>query len=54
MEEGADMTTEPTPEVAKAIVFYSALVKVVELLQDGRMMQGDATILAKGVNIVIF
>ena len=30
------------------IIFYRALVKVVELYVDGRMMQGDASALSKG------
>ena len=40
--------TEPTGEQVKAIVFYSALVKAVELYLDGRMHQGDASTLASG------
>eukprot|EP00973_Karenia_brevis_P057722 8029290-Karenia_brevis.AAC.1 len=32
----------------KVIVFYEAIVKLVELYVDGRMMQGDASSLSKG------
>ena len=46
--EGADIVLEPTEEPVRTIIFYRALVKVVELLQDGRMMQGDASTLSKG------
>ena len=39
---------EPTEEPLEGIIFYRALVKVVELYVDGRMMQGDASALSKG------
>jgi hypothetical protein len=39
---------EPTEEPVRIIVFYPALVKVVELLTGGRMMQGDTTVLTRG------
>lgn len=42
-EEGAQIVTEPTDEVAKSVVFYRALVRAIALYQDGRMMQGDAS-----------
>jgi hypothetical protein len=46
--EGGRQTLTPGTEPAKAVVFYIALVKVVELLGDCRMMQGDSSDLAKG------
>jgi hypothetical protein len=46
--EGSEIVLEPTEEPLRAIVFYRALVKVVELQVDGRMMQGDATALSRG------
>jgi hypothetical protein len=39
----------PGTESVRAVASYPAMVKVVELLADGRMMQGDASFLAKGV-----
>ena len=46
--EGSDIVLEPTEEPVRCIIFYRALVKVVELYVDGRMMQGDASALSKG------
>jgi hypothetical protein len=46
--EGSDIVLVPTEEPVRSIIFYSALVKVVELYVDGRMMQGDASVLTKG------
>ena len=46
--EGSEIVLEPTEEPVRCIIFYRALVKVVELYVDGRMMQGDATALSKG------
>ena len=40
--------TEPTEEPVRCVIFYRALVRVVELHVDGRMFQGDATALSKG------
>ena len=45
---GTEIVLEPTEEPARCIIFYRALVKVVELYADGRMMQGDASALTKG------
>ena len=42
------MSLEPTEEVVKVVIPYQAIVKLVELYADGRMMQGDATELTKG------
>ena len=39
---------EPTEEPVRCVIQYHALAKVVELLVDGRMMQGDASALSKG------
>jgi len=46
--DGSEVVLEPTEEPVKSIIFYRALVKVVELYVDGRMFQGDASTLAKG------
>ena len=46
--QGSEVVLEPTEEPVKCVIFYRALVKVVELYQDGRMMQGYATALSKG------
>ena len=46
--EGALIVTEPAEEAVKCMIFYRALVKVVELYVDGRMFQGDASALSKG------
>jgi hypothetical protein len=45
--EGSEIVLEPTEEPVRIIVFYSALVKVVELQVGGRMMQGDTTVLTR-------
>ena len=45
---GTEIVLEPTKEPVRCIIFYRALVKVVELYADGRMMQGDASALTKG------
>eukprot|EP00973_Karenia_brevis_P009582 1293790-Karenia_brevis.AAC.1 len=41
--EGSEIVLEPTEEPVKIVVFYRAIVKLVELYVDGRMMQGDAS-----------
>jgi hypothetical protein len=46
--DGSEVVLEPTEEPVRSIIHYSALVKVVELYVDGRMMQGDASTLSKG------
>ena len=46
--QGSDVTLEATDELVRVIVFYPALVRVVELHVGGRMMQGDASELTKG------
>ena len=46
--EGSEIVLEPTEEPVKVLIFYPALVKVVELLTGGRMMQGDSTALTRG------
>ena len=46
--EGSEIVLEPTEEPVKCLIHYRALVKVVELYVDGRMMQGDASSLSKG------
>ena len=47
-EEGEVVTTEVSDNPVTCQVPYSALVKVVELYQDGRTMQGDASALSRG------
>ena len=47
-EDGAEIVFEPTDEPVRCIIFYRALVRVVELYVDGRMFPGDATALSKG------
>ena len=47
-QEGAEIVLEPTTDPVKCVIFYPALVKVVELYQEGRMHQGDASALSKG------
>eukprot|EP00973_Karenia_brevis_P054381 7555419-Karenia_brevis.AAC.1 len=39
--EGSEIFLEPTEEPVKIVVFYRAIVKLVELYVDGRLMQGD-------------
>ena len=46
--EGAETVLEPTEDPVQCVVFYRAIVKVVELYVDGRMMQGHASTLSKG------
>ena len=47
--EGSEILLEPIEELVRCVIQYRALVKVVELYVDGRMMmQGDATALSKG------
>ena len=46
--EGADIVLEPTEELVKSVIPYQAIIKKVELYTEGRMMQGDASTLAKG------
>ena len=46
--EGSEIVLEPTEEPVRCVIFYRALVKVIELYVDGRMMQGDASALSKG------
>ena len=46
--EGSIVVLDPTEELVKVVIFYRALVKVVELGADGRMAQGDASALSKG------
>ena len=42
------MVTTPTEDPVRCVVFYRMLIRVVELLADGRMMQGDITALRQG------
>ena len=42
------LTSTPTEEVGEVLVGYSQLVRVVELYQDGRLHNGDASVLRQG------
>ena len=42
------VVTTPTEDPVRSVVFYRMLIRVVELLTDGRMMQGDITALSQG------
>ena len=47
--EWSEIVLEPTEEPVRCVIPYRALVKVVELHVDGRMFQGDASALSKGL-----
>ena len=46
--EGANIGLDVTDDPVRSVLPYRSLVKGVELYQDGRMMQGDASALSKG------